>query len=112
MAFGIQTTQSNINQGTVIAKKDNAIYYLFLTIFLTLALLVSFDVMAAFDVDAKFNEAETNFRKWFNYGAILALIVSVSLAFKGKINYGWPTSVFGALILVNSATELVSWFGQ
>ena len=84
---------------------------IFIVVIITAILLFTPDVMAgSFDVDAKFDEGESKLRGWFNKASVIALIVTGALWLKGKINWMIPSSIFGALILVNSATEIVAWF--
>ena len=84
---------------------------IFIVLIITAIILFAPDVIAAsFDVDAKFDEGESKLRGWFNKASVIALIVTGALWLKGKINWMIPSSIFGALILVNSATEIVAWF--
>lgn len=84
---------------------------IFIVLIITAIVLFTPDVMAgSFDVDAKFDEGESKLRGWFNKASVIALIVTGALWLKGKINWMIPSSIFGALILVNSATEIVAWF--
>jgi len=84
---------------------------IFIVLIITAIFLFAPDVMAgSFDVDAKFDEGESKLRGWFNKASVIALIVTGALWLKGKINWMIPSSIFGALILVNSATEIVAWF--
>lgn len=63
-----------------------------------------------FNIDKKFGEAETNLKKWFNYAAILFLIVAAFLWLRGKMNFDHMRDVFFALIIVSSVSEVVAWF--
>ena len=87
---------------------------IFIVLVITAIILFAPDVMdvmaSSFDVDAKFDEGESKLRGWFNKASVIALIVTGALWLKGKINWMIPSSIFGALILVNSATEIVAWF--
>ena len=84
---------------------------IFIVLIIITLILFAPDVMASsFDVDAKFDEGESKLRGWFNKASVIALIVTGALWLKGKINWMIPSSIFGALILVNSATEIVAWF--
>ncbi len=84
---------------------------IFIALIITAIVLFAPDVIASsFDVDAKFDEGESKLRGWFNKASVIALIVTGALWLKGKINWMIPSSIFGALILVNSATEIVAWF--
>jgi type IV secretory pathway VirB2 component (pilin) len=87
---------------------------IFIVLIITTIVLFTPDVMDAiassFDIDAKFDEGESKLRGWFNKASVIALIVTGALWLKGKINWMIPSSIFGALILVNSATEIVAWF--
>ena len=84
---------------------------IFIVVVVVAIALFAPDVMASsFDVDAKFDEGESKLRGWFNKASVIALIVTGALWLKGKINWMIPSSIFGALILVNSATEIVAWF--
>ncbi|VVH62905.1 hypothetical protein BSPWISOX_2965 [uncultured Gammaproteobacteria bacterium] len=84
------------------------------TLIAVIAVIVfSPESFASFDVDTKYDEAEANFRDWFNKGAGLALIIASFLWLKvGNIDYKYPAGIFGALIMVNSIAELVAWFGS
>lgn len=107
-----------INDPTVSNEKINLSSRLNTAVLIIVMILVSVilfasESIAAFDVDAKYAEAETNFRDWFNKGAGLALIIASFLWLKvGNIDYKYPAGIFGALILVNSIAELVAWFGS
>ena len=84
---------------------------IFIVLIITAIILFTPDVIASsFDIDAKFDEGESKLRGWFNKASVIALIVTGALWLKGKINWMIPSSIFGALILVNSATEIVAWF--
>jgi type IV secretory pathway VirB2 component (pilin) len=105
-----QTTNKPDNQKTKQAIK----ILIFIVLIITAIVLFTPDVMDAiagsFDIDAKFDEGESKLRGWFNKASVIALIVTGALWLKGKINWMIPSSIFGALILVNSATEIVAWF--
>lgn len=84
---------------------------IFIVVVVVAIALFAPDVLASsFDIDAKFDEGESKLRGWFNKASVIALIVTGALWLKGKINWMIPSSIFGALILVNSATEIVAWF--
>lgn len=84
---------------------------LFVVVIIVAIVIFTPEVLAqSFDIDAKFDEGESKLRGWFNKAAVIALIVTGALWLKGKINWMVPSSIFGSLILVNSATEIVAWF--
>jgi type IV secretory pathway VirB2 component (pilin) len=95
-------------------KQQTIKILIFIVLIITAIVLFTPDVMDAmassFDIDAKFDEGESKLRGWFNKASVIALIVTGALWLKGKINWMIPSSIFGALILVNSATEIVAWF--
>jgi type IV secretory pathway VirB2 component (pilin) len=92
-------------------KQQTIKILIFIVLIIITIVLFAPDVMASsFDVDAKFDEGESKLRGWFNKASVIALIVTGALWLKGKINWMIPSSIFGALILVNSATEIVAWF--
>lgn len=84
---------------------------IFMVVVIIAIVIFTPEVLASsFDIDAKFDEGESKLRGWFNKAAVIALIVTGALWLKGKINWMIPSSIFGSLILVNSATEIVAWF--
>ena len=106
-----QKTNKSDQQKT---KQQTIKILIFIVVVVVAILFFTPDVMDAmassFDVDAKFDEGESKLRGWFNKASVIALIVTGALWLKGKINWMIPSSIFGALILVNSATEIVAWF--
>jgi type IV secretory pathway VirB2 component (pilin) len=111
----MQTNKNKVNKTNKSEKQKtiekNIKILIFIVLAITAIILFAPDVIAgSFDIDAKFDEGESKLRGWFNKASVIALIVTGALWLKGKINWIIPSSIFGALILVNSATEIVAWF--
>ena len=54
-------------------------------------------------------ELEALLTTWVNKAAVIALILSGFMWFKGRISPAYPISVLLMVMLVNSAPDIVAW---